>query len=129
MLWNELKSKREIVLFSYYTSLNGVAGKRFADKFRLEVMARGIMQRALCNSKEFTINTSDYPDDYAQFYDERFIDASVLPINQEMTIHDDVVSIYNWDKEVRVGTEIHNPLYADFMRSIFERFWTDVIQE
>jgi sugar-specific transcriptional regulator TrmB len=126
MLWNELKSKREIVMFSKVSSLNGVAGKRFADKFRLEIMDRGIKQRALCNSKESTGVYSDYSDEYTKFYDERYIDPSVLPINQEMTVHDETVSIYNWDRDVRVGTEIHNVLYADFMRSTFERFWADI---
>jgi sugar-specific transcriptional regulator TrmB len=123
MLWNELRSKSEIVIFSYHTSLNEVAGKRFADKFRGEVMARGIPQRALSNI--YIESVSAYTDhhDYVDYYNERFIDASVLPIGQEMTMHDDVVSIYNWDNDVRVGTEIHNPQYAAFMKSIFEHYW------
>lgn len=123
MLWNELKTKGELVMFAYHSSLNDVAGKRFADKFRSEIMNRGIHQRALCNNNAGTIPGSTSLLEYADFYDERFIDKSVLPIGQEMTIRDDIVSIYNWDKDVRVGTEIHNPQYADFMRSIFEHYW------
>lgn len=123
MLWNELKTKGEIVIFSFDKPLNEVAGKRFADKFRGEIITRGIHQRALCNNKPGTVLGHTDHQNYLDHYEEHFIDKSVLPIGQEMTVHDDVVSIYNWDKDVRVGTEIHNQPYATFMRSVFEHYW------
>ncbi len=123
MMWNDLKTNNELLVFSYHNSLNDVAGKRFADKFRGEIIARGITQRGLCNDPDGTVSGYSEHQNYVDHYDERYIDPQLLPIGQEMVIRDGVVAIYNWDKDVRVGTEIHNPHYATFMRSIFEHYW------
>jgi len=63
---------------------------------------------------------------YEKAYKVRYLDKKVLNIRQELTIHEDVVSIYNWytnRDEIKIGIEIHSAQYAAFMKAIFETYW------
>jgi hypothetical protein len=121
MLWNELRMSSESVQFTR-ASLNDLAGSIFADKFRTEIIRRNIRQRALENVRGIT-QTATKLDAYIQHYSVRVIDPSLLNIGQELTIHDDIVSVYNWKDDMYVGTETKNAYYASFMRQVFESFW------
>jgi sugar-specific transcriptional regulator TrmB len=121
MLWNELSMSSESVQFTK-ASLNDLAGPIFADKFRAEIIRRNISQRALENVRGVTQSATKL-DDYIQHYSVRVVDPTLLDIGQELTVHDDIVSIYNWENDMHVGTETKNMQYASFMRQIFESFW------
>ena len=125
MLWNELRTAGEIQIFSNYATLNVLVGRKFADKFRLELIQRNIQQRSLTNASSMdTKNYSDYAEQYHQtVYHERYISPDILPIGQELTIHDDIVSIYMLDGHAVNGVEIHDHAFTGLMRSIFEHYW------
>lgn len=109
MLWNELTTKGEICMFSC-GNLSIATGKTFAEKFRAEVMDRGIMQRSLENpGPQVTVTELDY---FSTHYKMRLISPDILKIQPEITIHDDTISIYNNWNSVRLGTEIKNPFLA-----------------
>jgi sugar-specific transcriptional regulator TrmB len=120
MLWNELRSVDEVLIFSE-GSLNNAVGKRWAERYRLEIINRGIRQRGISNhSFEPSIHYA-----YQQHYQARYVPESLTTINFEMTIHDDTLSIYNsLSHEVQLGTEIKNPFLVTFMKQIFEHYWS-----
>ena len=126
MLWNELKTKGEILMFSC-GPLELATGRYWAEKYRSEIIERGIMQRSIENTKLIPnpspSQLSAHPD-YPKYYQARYIPDSLLSINHEISIHDDTISFYNaWTDNVRIGTEIKNPFLATFMRQMFEHYW------
>ena len=125
MLWNELKTEGEICIFAH-DSLDQVAGRRWAENYRAEMTERKVPHRVLENTDATHVLEHTKIDDYKTIYDVRFLTRDVLDLQQELTIHDNVVSIYNWNKDgegVKVGLEIHNQQFADFQRAIFETYW------
>lgn len=121
MLWNELKMQTESVQFTR-TTLNDIAGVAFAEKFRAEIIARKIKQRALENVRGVTMAATKHQA-YQNHYNVRYIEPRILAIGQELTVHDDIVSVYNWEDDMLVGTETKNAHYANFMRQVFETYW------
>ncbi|HKR81683.1 MAG TPA: hypothetical protein VJR27_01650 [Candidatus Saccharimonadales bacterium] len=122
MLWNELKSQSEILMFSY-GQLELAVGQHWAEKYRAESVRRGLMHRSIENIKARPLPLHG-PGGFANRYIMRELPPDVLAINHEMTIHDDTISFYNsWDDHVLVGTEIKNPFLANFMRQMFEHYW------
>jgi sugar-specific transcriptional regulator TrmB len=123
MLWNELKSETEILIYTC-GPMERVLGKQWPEKYRAEIIERGIMQRSIENPGCYDPPLSLLKD-YDSHYIARRISKDILPINHELTIHDDTVSIYNsWYDNVQLGTEIKNPFLANFMRQIFEHYWS-----
>lgn len=122
MLWNELKYPGEVLVFSS-GSHNAATGKRWAEKYRIEIIKRGIVQRCLVNPWPGAGSLTQLAE-YDKHYLPRYIAPEILPIRPEVAIHEDTVFIYSpWDHEVRLGTEIHNPFLAVFMRQMFEHYW------
>ena len=125
MLWNELKTAGEICIYAHDT-LDQVAGKRWAEKYRAEITDRKIPHRVLENTDSRHVLDHTKVVDYKTIYNVRFLTRSILDLQQELTIHDDIVSIYNWNSDgegAKVGLEIHNQQFADFQRAIFETYW------
>ncbi|HKX24262.1 MAG TPA: helix-turn-helix domain-containing protein [Candidatus Saccharimonadales bacterium] len=122
MLWNELKLPGEVLIFSS-GSHNAATGKRWAEKYRAEVVARGIVQRCIVNPWPGAETLTSLPD-YSRSYLPHYIAPEVLQIRPEIAIHEDTVFIYNpWDHEVQLGVEIANPYLATFLRNVFEHYW------
>jgi len=122
MLWNELRTEDEVLIFTR-DSLDSLAGRRWAEKYRAEIIDRGIKQRSIENTPQRAEPLSSL-EAYPQHYNARLISPEILEIQPEVTIHDDTVSLYNsWTDDVQLGTEIKNPFLATFMRQIFEHYW------
>lgn len=125
MLWNELKTKGEICAFVHET-LDHAAGRRWAEKYRATITNKAIPHRVLENVDSNHVLETTQVENYKDIYKVRYLSRSILDIKQEMTIHDDTVSIYNWGTSTtdeKVGLEIHNQQFADFIKSMFETYW------
>jgi len=126
MLWNELKTKGEICMFCTDGTLASAAGTRWAEKYRSFITEKKIPQRALENTLARHALEETKINNYKDFYEVRYLSKNVVDIQQEITIHDEVVSIYNWNiesEEIKIGIEIHNAHYAALMKSVFENYW------
>ncbi len=125
MLWNELKAKGEICIYAHDT-LDQVAGVRWAEKYRALMAEKGVPHRVLENKDARHVLDHTKVSDYKNIYNVRFLDRNILDLQQELTIHDNVVSIYNWNRDgvgMKVGIEIHSKQFADFQRAMFETYW------
>jgi DNA-binding MarR family transcriptional regulator len=123
MLWNELKAQGETLLFSGDT-IDRATGRRWAEKYRAEVIGRGLRQRSIENYGVNPTPLSAHPQ-YTAHYQVRYIAKDVLDIKLELSIHDDTISIYNsLAHKTHLGTEITNPFLASLMRQVFEQYWS-----
>jgi sugar-specific transcriptional regulator TrmB len=125
MLWNELKTEGEICIFSHDT-LDSFAGRTWAEKYRTRLASAGIPHRSLENTESKHVLDFTQAEGYRDIYKARLLPREVFDIKQELTIHDGTVSIYNWtggEDALRVGVEIKNQDFANFMKSIFENYW------
>jgi len=123
MLWNELKTQTGILMFSC-GPLELAVGRRWAEKYRVEIIERGIVQRSIENPEAYEPHLSAYKA-YSTYYLVKQLPKEMLSINHELTIHDDTISLYNsWTDNTQLGTEIKNPFLATFMRQMFEHYWS-----
>jgi sugar-specific transcriptional regulator TrmB len=126
MLWNELKSQTEVLLFSS-DNLDIPTGRRWAERYRLEVVSRGVRVRGIENLPQPTAPISAH-EAYAEQYVARYVPKDMLSLQFEVSIHDNTISMYNsLTHNIRVGTEITNPFMATFMRQVFEHYWAIAI--
>jgi hypothetical protein len=58
-----------------------------------------------------------------QQYKCRGISVRILPLDNQTIIYNDVVAIYHWREQKKVGLEIISASYADTMRAVFEQYW------
>lgn len=123
MLWNELQADGEILVFSGY-KLDVATGRRWAEKFRLEIIERGIVVRGIQNMSDRGEALSAH-DAYTKYYQARYLSDDWLDIQLEISIYDNKVCIYNsLAHDSQLGTEITNPFLVRFMRQIFEHYWS-----
>jgi DNA-binding MarR family transcriptional regulator len=122
MLWHELKSQRENLIFGSGTIEDLVPDGRWAEKHRGQTVEAGYTIRELLNpgekDKPFTLN-----EDYMSRYIHREIPRDVLLLKNQVSIYNNTVATYHWRDGQKVGVEIINKNYANMMRQMFEQYW------
>lgn len=123
MLWNELKTEKEILIFGSGRLEELVGSARWSEKHRAKTLEAGYTIREILNPKgkkeDFTKN-SEFVE---KAYHKRLISPDILPITQQLCIYNNTVSIYNWRNQQKVGMEIINKDFADMQRAMFENYW------
>ena len=123
MLWNELKAK-EILVFGYENT-NQFVGKKFADKFREEVVARNITLKEIGNSPTYKHKDQSFYNSAAgwgKVYCYKQIPESVLKIRHQFVIYNSTFATFNW-KDTKTGMEVINAPLADMQRQNFLHYW------
>jgi sugar-specific transcriptional regulator TrmB len=122
MLWNELKTKGEILVFGSGTLEDLVGSRRWAEAHRQKTLDVDYKIREINNKGKkpikFTSNSS-----FLNNFNRRHIDEELLDLEQQIAIYNDVVAVYHWRDDQKVGVEIHNKAYANSMRQMFEMYW------
>jgi sugar-specific transcriptional regulator TrmB len=124
MLWNELKAKDETLIFGSGTTEELLPDRGLAEKHRMLSVKVGHTVRELMNQKE-----DDKPPDFTahqeflDIYRYRRIPQEVLPLDNQIAVYNDTVTIYHWRYNQKVGVEIINKSLSQMMRSVFEYYW------
>lgn len=122
MLWHELKTKNEEVIFGSGTIEDLVSDRAWAEKHRTMTVEAGYTIRELLNSGDknepFTLNEK-----FMARYTHRLIPREILHLQNQIAIYNDTVATYHWRNGQKVGIEIINQAQADTMRQIFEHYW------
>lgn len=122
MLWHELKTQGEQLIFGRGRIDDFVDSGRWADKHRNLTIEAGYKIREILNPynkrSPFTLNKA-----FISRYTHRHISADKLLLNNQMTVYNDTVSIYNWRGGQKVGLEIVNRDFAQTIRHMFEHYW------
>ncbi|MDQ5913916.1 MAG: HTH-type transcriptional regulator, sugar sensing transcriptional regulator [Patescibacteria group bacterium] len=122
MLWNELKTKGEILVFGSGTLEDLVGSKRWAEAHRQKTLDVDYKIREINNHGKKPIKFTSNPKFYENF-NRRHISEDTINLEQQIAIYNDTVGVYHWRDDQKVGTEIHNKAYANMMRQVFENYW------
>lgn len=122
MLWHELKTEGELLVFGNTTVEQLILDHRWAEKFRERGVTKGYRVRELFNTPhakpDFTTNSA-----FFELYAARVISAKELPLSTPMIIYNDTVELFQFHDQKRVGVEIINAAHARTIRQIFEHYW------
>jgi hypothetical protein len=124
MLWNELKSTTDVLIFGSGTTEEIIPSAHWAKKHRELSLAAGYETREIMNNKPGHTAPPPDDDDFKVLYRARVVDASVLPLENQTSIYNDTVATYHWRAGKKVGVEIINADFANTMRSLFEIIWS-----
>lgn len=123
MLWHELKTQGENLIFGNGTIEELVPNRAWAEKHRAMTVQTKYRVREISNPNDkglgFTLN-QEFLNTYYQL---RHIDAPIISFDQQICVYNDTVAIYNWHHDQKVGVEIINAAYANTMRQVFEHYW------
>lgn len=123
MLWHELKTKGENLIFGSGTIDDLVGDERWAEKHRAISVQTNYRIRELLNpgtkSPTFTLNK----DFVERLYRHRIIGTDALRLDNQTAVYNDTVAVYHWRQQQKVGVEIISETYARMMRDVFEHFW------
>lgn len=123
MLWNELKTKGEILVFGSGVLEDLVNSKRWAEAHRQKTLDVDYTIRELNNHGKKPIKFTKNNDFYNNFK-RKFIREDILNLEQQIVVYNDTVGFYHWRDDQKVGTEIHNKALANTFRQIFEMYWS-----
>jgi predicted transcriptional regulator len=121
MLWHELKTEGDLLLLGGGTVEELSPNPRWAARYREKIMAAGYQLRELMNAavpENFT-----HLQTFSKSYTKRFIDPTILRLDNQITIYNNTVSTYHWRDGQKIGVEIINKEHAIMMRQIFELYW------
>lgn len=123
MLWNELKTQKEILIFGDGCMEDLTDSPRWSERHRQKTVEAGYIVKEIMNpnnkAKPFTSNKEFI----SKVYQRKIISAKILPLGHQLCVYNNTVSIYNWHSNKRVGVEIINKSFADMQRAIFENYW------
>jgi sugar-specific transcriptional regulator TrmB len=124
MLWHELKTKGENLIFGCGSLNDLVSSKRWLEQQRKRTQEAGHVIRELINpgedDKTFSIEHVT-----TEKYSYRIVSSDTLLLANQIATYNDTVSIYHWRNQQKIGMEIISADYAWMMRQIFERYWND----
>jgi len=122
MLWHELKTKGELLSLGGGDVEELVLSTTWAARHRQHSVEAGYSVREILNS-EIDLPTPISNREYLQRYNCRGISVHVVPLENQITIYNDTVAIYNWRQDKKLGIEIVSKSFANTMRGTFEAFW------
>lgn len=122
MLWHELKTVGQNVIFGCGTIEDLVPNRNWSEKHRAMTVEAGYSVYELLNPGEpekFQTRNKEF----LGRYHHKIIPKEALLLKNQVSIYNDTVATYHWRDEQKVGVEIINADYAQMMRQMFERYW------
>lgn len=124
MVWNTLKANKEVVGYTFRV-LSEIVGKEFEELWRSEFIRKNLIFRDLI-SDAYTSSVVEHNegDKYPRTnFQSKYIPPTVLNINHQCDIYNDVVSYYTWREDEIFGVEIYNKKIADTQKQLFNLAW------
>lgn len=121
MLWHELKTVGEILVFGRGSLHDLISSRRWIDQHKEHMIEAGYRIRELVNPGDDDPFTIEEMKKDAYLY--RIIPEDILVLQNQVATYNDTVSIYHWRYQQKIGIEIINATYARMMRQMFEHYW------
>lgn len=125
MLWNETKSKGEI-LGILHENIQVKTNSRFFERWTDACNARGLHFRGIV-SDEFQASQHAWYGGVIRErlanWEPRFVSPALFKISHNTIMYDNVVGHFNWQDDEIYGVEIHNADIANSQRQLFELLW------
>ena len=119
--WNLTKAEGEYRVFEA-AHLSQHLDKAFARRCRERCVERGLTSYDLTNTPVvMAAELEPYDPSLTQI---RRVDPSVLTINFEVYIYNDIVTLLDYSKEQQMALEIHHPALNAMMKQLFDAMWS-----
>lgn len=122
MLWHELKTEGEALIFGSGAIEDLVDDHHWAEKHRIKTIEADYTLREI-NNPHGKLPHPASKQASAHMSHKRIISPSVLQLEHQIVIYNTTVATYHWRKQQKVGSEIVSASYAHMMRQVFENFW------
>ncbi len=123
ILWNELRTKGEVLSYSY-RNLEEPVGITFFKKWVTELERRKIVSRDIRGDTFLeSIKEPTHKHVHIGGSEWRYLPDTKLILTHNMDIYNNTVAIYYWQNEELVGVEIENEHVAKTQRGIWENMW------
>lgn len=117
--YNSLRADRDLYIYEIATDMSVFVDQTTAEKFRQILVDRQITTHQLTNFMHFERYT-EIEKMVRDFWDVRYIDPTILKIEFEMVIYNDVMAMYSYIDEEPFGVEIRNPNLVRMQTQIFK---------
>jgi len=123
MLWHELKTKGENLIFGCGSLRELIHSQRWINEHHSRTLEAGYHMRELINPGE---DDKTFLVEYAptELHQYRVITKDVLSLETQIATYNDTVGIYHWRNQQKIGIEIISAEYARTMRQMFEHYWS-----
>jgi sugar-specific transcriptional regulator TrmB len=118
--WNLTKAEGEFRVFEA-AHLSQHLDRAFARRCREQCIARGVRTYDLTNSEKALLHELEPID--RKLSQLRHIDPTVLTINFEVFIYNDVVTLIDYSEGHELAMEIHHPSLKNMMQQLFDAMW------
>jgi sugar-specific transcriptional regulator TrmB len=118
--WNLTKADKEFRVFEA-AHLSQHLDMAFARRCREQFVARGLRSFDLTNKEKIKFTEVEPVNPKLSSY--RYIDPTVLTINFEMYIYNDVVTLVDYKDGHEMAMEIHHPSLKSMMQQLFDAMW------
>ena len=121
LIWHTLRAKKETVGYTY-RAIEEYVGNEFMEDWMRAFVRKGLVMHEVY-SDTYLESVDKNPGRFPKTFISRYISSSVLHINIQMDIYNDVVAQYNWHEGEIFGVEIYNTKVAAFHKQLFEIIW------
>jgi len=137
MVWNVLEAREEVVGYTF-RSFEVAVGKKLQGEFYEEMKLNGLKMRDVYSEEyvnsfggidKFVALMPSIPDSIRKQIVSRYVPPTILAVECQSDIYNDVVSFYNWYEGEVFGVEIYNPKVAKLQKQLFELVWAQAIGE
>ena len=122
MIWNVLKAKNEVVGYTY-RSVWEITGLKFAHDWYREFKERQLHFKDIYSDAYLFGKNPPEIIEHKENFASRYVPASLLDINHQEDIYNDVIGLYNWYEGEVFGVEIYNEKIAAMHKQLFEIVW------
>lgn len=125
MCWHELKTRGELLSLGAGTIEQIVTDNRWATRHRDRQAAAGYKVRELINF-DYKLKLPELVSKKIMtlgLYSYRVLSPELLQFDNQTIIYNDIVAIYHWRYDQKVGIEIISSTYAQMMRQLFNYYW------
>lgn len=122
--WNLTKAEGEFRVYEQ-SHLDEYLDIAFVQKFRRRIMARKLITYDLKNKKTVKGYDDSQYQEYARVHSKmRYIDPTILEIQFEMYIYNNVVTLLDYVSDQPHCVEIHNMRLAQMQKQIYDAVWS-----
>lgn len=125
MLWNETKSKTELLSILRH-GIQIDTREKFFDRWVRVCNERGLIARSIVGP-DFSKKQEQWHHhrsvERLRHWRGRVVEPETFQIEHDMIIYDDTVGYYYWGQDEVFGVEINNSLVSSSQRQFFELLW------
>ncbi len=124
MVWNTLRCNKEVIGYTF-RSLKEIVGEKFESDWREEFIKRNLVIRDLVSDSYLASLAGESVKEleYSNHFRTKYLSKTVLDINHQVDIYNDVLAFYLWYDTEIFGVEIYNKKISDMQKQLFELAW------